>query len=166
VPQQPAPQAKAPAPGAKPGPRPPPPKMRRPPPRQRARKHRSHGNVGRARWGVFVIFLFFCTGVAFFLNALPLGTTGLTTPAIFASVLWTTSLLIALWRRQVWARYLLIGLFGLAAIGGLVMVPNTLDPKDRDLLMAYVAGGMLAVGSALYLYYSRDIHRLTSRDRE
>lgn len=113
-----------------------------------------------------MIFLFFCTGVAFFLNALPLGTPGLTTPAIFASVLWTTSLLIALWRRQVWARYLLIGLFGLAAIGGLVMVPNTLDPKDRDLLMAYVAGGLLAVGSALYLYYSRDIHRLTSRDRE
>ena len=85
---------------------------------------------------------------------------------VAADVVFTLVLLIALWRRQVWARYLLIGLFGLAAIGGLVMVPNTLDPKDRDLLMAYVAGGLLAVGSALYLYYSRDIHRLTSRDRE
>lgn len=141
--------------------------MRRPPPRPRPRKHRSHGNVGRARWGVVVIFLLFCTAVAFFLNALwPLGRTGLTTPAIFGSVLWTTALLIALWRRQIWARYLLIFLFSLAAIGALIMAPNTLDPKDRDLLMAYAVSGMLAVASALYLYYSRDIHRLTSRERE
>jgi hypothetical protein len=114
-----------------------------------------------------VIFLFCCTGVAFFLNALwPLGRTGPTTPAIFGSVLWTTALLIALWRREIWARYLLIALFSLAAIGALIMAPNTLDAKDRDLLMAYAVSGMLAVASALYLYYSRDIHRLTSRSRE
>ena len=113
-----------------------------------------------------MIFFLVCTSVAFFLNAVPLGRTGLTTPAIFGSVLWTTALLIALWRRQPWARILLVGLFGLAAIGALIMVPNTLADSERDLLMAYVVGGMLAVGSALYLYYSRDIHRLTSRERE
>lgn len=166
APQQPPSPPKAPPPGAKPGQRPPPPRMRRPPPRPRPRKHRSHGNVARARWGVFVVFLLFCTGVAFFLNAIPLGRTGLATPAIFGSVLWTTALLVALWRRQIWARYLLIALFSAGAIGALIMVPNTLDPKDRDLLMAYAVGGVLAVGSSLYLYYSRDIHRLTSRDRE
>ena len=138
--------------------------MRRPPPRPR--KHRNRGDIVRARWGVVVIFFLVCTSVAFFLNAVPLGRTGLTTPAIFGSVLWTTALLIALWRRQPWARILLVGLFGLAAIGALIMVPNTLADSERDLLMAYVVGGMLAVGSALYLYYSRDIHRLTSRERE
>ena len=140
--------------------------MRRPPPRPQPRKHRRHGNVARARWGLVVIFCLLGITVGFFLNALPLGRTGLTTPAIFGGTLWTSALLIALWLRHAWARILLIGLFGLAAVGTLILVPNTLAETERDLLMAYVAGGLLASGSALYLYYSRDIHRLTSRDRE
>lgn len=139
-------------------------KPRRPPPRPR--KHRKHGNVIRARWGVVVIFCLLCVVEAFFLNALTIGVPGIATPAIFGSALWITALLIALWRRNAWARLLLIVIFALAVIGSIIMAPNTLDPKDRDLLMAYVAGGLAAMGCGAYLAASRDIYRLTSRDRE
>lgn len=102
----------------------------------------------------------------FFLNALPIGVPGIATPAIFGSTLWISALLIALWRRHAWARLLLIGLMALAVLGSIILGPNTLDPKDRDLLMAYVAAGLVAVGCGAYLAVSRDIYRLVSRDRE
>lgn len=140
-------------------------KPRRPPP-PRPRKHRRHGNVVRARWGVVVIFCLLCVVEGLFLNALPIGVPGIATPAIFGSALWITALLIAIWLRNAWARLLLMGLFAIIVIGSIIMAPNTLDPKDRDLLMAYCGAGLVAMGAGAYLAASRDIYRLTSRDRE
>lgn len=138
-------------------------RSRRPPPRPR--KHR-HGDKGRARIGLAVIFCLLLVVEGFFYLALPVDKPGLSIPLLLGGALWTTALLIALWRRQQWARILLIGLFGLFALFATIMVPNTLGPKDRDLLMAYFVGGLMAIGSGAYLVYSRDMHRLTSRDRD
>ena len=97
----------------------------------------------------------------FFFIALP---TGLSIPILTASTLWTTALLIALWRRQYWARLILIALCGIATMVAAIMAPNSL--QDTPLFTAYVVGVLVTIGCAAYLIKSRDMHRLTSRERE
>ena len=69
-------------------------------------------------------------------------------------LLWAGSLLAALF----------MGLCGFFTDASVLLVQRLLAGVASALV--FVAGGLLASGSALYLYYSRDIHRLTSRDRE
>ncbi len=110
------------------------------------------------------MFCLFIMVGGLFLMALPIGTPGLTTPAIFGGFLWTTALLIALWRREHWARILLCGLCFLGALAAGIMIPNSL--RENSLLTAYVVAVVVAGGCGTYLIYSRDMHRLTGRSRE
>ena len=66
--------------------------------------------------------------------------------------------------RQQWARFILLGLFGLVAVAATIMIPAT--PADPPLITAYLAAALVAAGSGWWLFKSRDVHRLTSRDRE
>ena len=110
------------------------------------------------------MFCLFCMVGFFFLLAVPIGTPGLTTPAIFGGFLWTTALLIALWQRQHWARILLCGLSWLGTLSAGIMIPNSL--QEFSLLTAYVVCAVVTAGCGTYLIYSRDMHRLTGRARE
>jgi hypothetical protein len=134
---------------------------------QRQRKHRS-GNIPRARTGLVVVFIAILISLGFFCLSLP-NPPGIWIPILGVAPLWLGCLIIALWRRQKWARILLITLFGAASVVCLVMIPNSTDaPADQKdmLLMAYFIATIVSISSAAYLVYSRDIHRLTSRDRE
>lgn len=127
------------------------------------RRHRN-GNVTRARIGLVVVFVLLRLVDAFFVIALPGGPSGLPFAAVLLTGMWTTAVLIVLWRRQQWARIIMIALFGLAAIAALVMIPNT--SNDTPFVTAYVVLAAVSVGCGAWLLYARDARRLTSRDRE
>ena len=162
-PMPPGPDPNQQPPGPDPNQKPPMPRPRRPPPRRPPPRQRTHrrGSVPRARGGVFVIFALLRMVDGFFYIALP---AALSIPILTASTLWTTALLVALWRRQYWARIILVALCGIATAGAAIMVPNSW--QDTQLLTAYVVGALVTGGCAAYLIYSRDMHRLTSRERE
>ena len=94
---------------------------------------------------------------------IPGGLPTFVTPGIICSTLWTTALLIAVWRRQYWARLILVALFGLAALFVLLLITTT--PTDSPLFMTLVIRELVLVGSGAYMMFSRDMHRLTSRER-
>ncbi len=101
---------------------------------------------------------------AFFLIGLPNGPTSLALVTVGLVAMWTTALLVAIWRRQGWARLLTIGVFILCAVAAMVMIPNS--SRNIPMLTAYIVTGIVTIGASAWLIYSRDVHRLTSRDRE
>ena len=175
--------------------RPPQPPQRRPlPPRPppRLRKQRHHGKASRARIGLVVIFVLLRMADAFLLllvpfgqgipesqgsmegtigyaaaliivSAVPGGTPGLATPGIICSTLWTTALLVAIWRRQYWARAILVAMFGVAALIGMILM--TMTPTNSPLFTSMMIREAVMLGCSAYLIFSRDMHRLTSRER-
>lgn len=106
---------------------------------------------------------FSATLAAIAVSVVPVGAPSLATPGIICSTLWTTALLVAIWRRQYWARVILVGLLGLATVL-VILVISSLTP-DSPLFTATLIRGLVTVGCGAYLIYSRDVHRLTSRER-
>ncbi len=156
-----------PAPAQPPGARPPqPPAQRRqarqpvPPPK---RRHR-HGNATRARIGLVVVFLLLGVVEFLFVLGVPPEWKRVLIPSIIVSSLWTTALLIALAFRHAWARLILLGIFALVAVAALVLIPMAFE--NPTLLTPLLASLLVSAGGFAWLFYSRDIHRLTSRDRE
>lgn len=165
-------------------------RSRRPPPRQR-KHHR--GNASQARIGIVVIFcllrladfLFLyavssdpstktqleasgstlgqATGLIL-LSALPVAVPIFAMPGIICNSLWTTAMLFAVWRRQKWARIILIAVFGLSAVITCCQLP--FNRGSTELLTALLVRALVLIGCTAYLIYSRDMHRLTSRERE
>ena len=162
----------------------------RPPPR--VRKHRHHGKASGARIGLAVIFVLLRMADAFLLLMVPFGQTiaetqtsmdgtfgfalalivvsavpggapGLATPGIICSTLWTTALLVAIWRRQYWARIILVAMFWAAALIGVILMTST--PTNSPLFVSMMIRELVMVGCSAYLMLSRDMHRLTSRER-
>jgi len=85
-------------------------------------------------------------------------------PTIIGSTLWTTALLIAVALRHAWARLILLGLLALATVGLLIVIPMVFDKPA--LLTPLISSLVVNAGSFAWLFWSRDVHRLTSRDRE
>ena len=139
--------------------RPPPP---RPPPRPKRQHHR--GKASRARIGLIVIFVLLRLVDALLFLALPSGPTGLAVPGMIGAFLWTTALLVGIWRRQEWALIILHGIFGASAVAASIIAPSVWE--NGALITALVVGGAIVVGSGVWLGYSRDVHRLISRARE
>ncbi len=133
---------------------------RRPP---KPRQHRN-GKASRGRVGLVVVFGLLRIVDVFFLLALPTGPSSLPFLAIILAAMWTTAVLIAIWRRQQWARIIMIGLFILVAIAAMVLIPTS--TADTPLLTAYVIAAVVSAGSSAWLLRSRDVRRLTSRERE
>ena len=162
----------------------------RPPPRLRKQHH--HGKASRARIGLVVIFVLLRMADAFLLllvpfgqgipesqssmdgtfgyaaalilvSAVPGGTPGLATPGIICSTLWTTALLVAIWRRQYWARAILVAMFAVAALIGVILMTGT--PTNSPLFTSMMIREAVMLGCSAYLIFSRDMHRLTSRER-
>ena len=83
---------------------------------------------------------------------------------MIGSSLWTTALLIAIWRRQEWARIILLVLFGLSAVTASIIAPSVWE--NGPLITALMIGGVIVIACGVWLGYSRDVHRLISRARE
>ena len=114
--------------------------------------------------GLIVIFVLLRLVDVFFFLALPTGPTGLAMPAMIGAFLWTTALLVGVWRRQEWARIILLVLFGACAVTAAIMAPSVWE--NGALIMAIATGGVIVVGCGIWLGYSRDVRRLISRARE
>lgn len=136
-----------------------------PQPRQqiKPRRHR-HGKASRARGGLIIIFALLRLVDVFFLIALTSGPSSLAVVTVILIGIWTTALLIAIWRRQQWARIVTIALFILCTVTAMVLIPSS--SQNLPLLTAYAVAGLVTVGTSTWLIYSRDIRRLTSRERE
>ena len=161
-----APPRRQPPPGPQ-GQRPPRPPQRRPaPPRPPPRPRRQHhrGKASRARIGLLVIFTLLRLVDMLFFMALPTGPHGPAVAAMIAAFLWTTALLVAIWRRQEWARIILLIVFGVSAVTASIMAPAVWE--NQPLITAFVIGGVIVIGCGVWLGYSRDVHRLISRARE
>ena len=96
--------------------------------------------------------------------ALTSGPSSLAVVTVILIGIWTTALLIAIWRRQQWARIVTIALFILCTVTAMVLIPSS--SQNLPLLTAYAVAGLVTVGTSTWLIYSRDIRRLTSRERE
>lgn len=180
MPPGPDPQ-KRPAPGnppprpSLPGNPPPPPRGNRPPPpgtvRRQARpptprpkRRHHHGRAGRARIGLLVIFALFRVLDFLFLLGVEPEAMRSALATIITSALWTTSLLIAIAFRHAWARLILLALLALGTVALLIFIPMAFD---KPALLTPLIGALLVdAGSFAWLFWSRDVHRLTSRDRE
>lgn len=170
-PPAPAPPGNRPPP---PGTRPPPPGNRPPPPaaaRRQAgppaprpkRRHR-HGNPTRARIGLVVVFLLFRVVDFLFILGIPPEGTRLLVVRLCTAALWTTALLIAIALRHAWARVILLVLLALGIVAGLIVTPMVFD--QPPLLTPMLTSLLVSAGVFAWLFWSRDVHRLTSRDRE
>ena len=148
-------------------PRPPQPPQRRPPPPRpppRPKRHHHRGKASSARIGLVVIFVLLRLIDGLFFLSLPTNPNGLALAAMIGAFLWTTALLVAVWRRQEWARIILIVLFGASAVTASIMAPSVWD--NGPLITAFMTGGAIVIGCGIWLGYSRDMHRLISRARE
>ena len=82
--------------------------------------------------------------------------------SLVAMAVWTTGLLMAIWFRQHWAKYVLAGSLLLAVASTLSMIPglpDSIDPQKKLTLILGVTGVYLPV--ALMLIISKSIHKLT-----
>ena len=136
--------------------------------RRHSRRRRSKASVTRGRWWVVGIFLALRGADAVMLLGTPAGNRTPLYVAVFNTAVWTTVLLIGIWRRMNWARYILCGLLILGLIANLVTIATLIQDKSGG------AGtsGLFAIVSVIYLgvvgclIYSPSIRRLTDRSRD
>ena len=84
--------------------------------------------------------------------------------SVITSAIWTTALLIGIWLRKPWARLILIALLGLASVSIIILIPMIADyPAMMTPLVSTLA---VHAGVFGWLILSRDVRRLTSRERE
>ena len=87
--------------------------------------------------------------------------------SIVTVAVWTTGLLLAIWFRQHWAKYLLVFTLLMAVISTLMMLPglpDSMQPQKLVLLTMGITAVYLPV--ALVLIASRHIHKLTRGKQE
>ena len=83
---------------------------------------------------------------------------------MLSTVIWTTALLIGIWYRQNWCRYILIVLLLLTVVVFMILVPEGMVIFGDDMLLVLFGGLALAYAAiAWVLISSRDIRRLTNR---
>ncbi|MCX6968219.1 MAG: hypothetical protein NTZ46_10680 [Verrucomicrobia bacterium] len=82
--------------------------------------------------------------------------------SLVTTAVWTTGLLLAIWFRQNWARYLLVLSLLVAVISTLSMIPGLPDamhPRKQLSMILAITGVYLPV--ALVLILSKSVHKLT-----
>ena len=93
---------------------------------------------------------------------------GLNAPLVgtlITSGIWNTLLLVAIWQRQNWARYVLIAFQFLGVIGAIIFVPVSVEelPGDNPVIMLMIVMGLLHATIAWCLISSAGIRKLTNR---
>ena len=159
---EPSPQAPLPDAPASPG------TKARPRPKHRRRHYDTEGTLRRGRMWIAVIFCAFRlldAVVVLLLKMLPEGSEQKYLYLyIILTGLWTTALLVAIWLRQAWARYVLVGLLIAIPVAEGFLLPRisldfggaTIDPvlTGSILLYACIAGLLILL---------KPIRRLTSQ---
>jgi hypothetical protein len=80
------------------------------------------------------------------------------------TVIWTTALLIGIWYRQNWCRYILIAILLLTVVTLMIIVPEAVVLLDAEILFVLFAGITLAYAAIIWVLISNsDIRRLTDR---
>ncbi len=132
--------------------------------RQKSRR-RQQGSVTR---GKVLLVVIFCVlrGVDLLMY---FGTTGSDKTRLLASIIttgiWTTALLVGIWKRQNWARYFLIVLVLLGVFAYALFTPDVVQDKGTGspLLAVFIIAGAANAGIAFCLIRSRHIRRLCQR---
>ena len=165
-PQPPGPDPNPQPPGPDPDQKPAMPRPRRPPPRRPPPRQRTHrrGNMARARIGLVVIFVLNRVLDFLYLVDIPSELNRPVLSSIITSAIWTTALLIGIALRKAWARLIFLGLLALSVVFILIYFPTAFDYPS--LMLPLLASLMVYAGSFAWLIFSRDVHRLTSRERE
>ena len=129
---------------------------------------RRHGNSRRARVCLAVLFVVFASlQIVMYLHVEPSRThLPRFMSALINDAIWTTALMLGVWLRQKWARYILIA-FQLLSVFGVVLAScDLLEPgmmvKDSTAMGLVVAAGLAHAVCAWLLICSRDFKRLTS----
>lgn len=135
----------------------------------RIRKRR-HYRIGNGRLYIFLLFLWLrIVDAGMMLCIYPrLPVIHKSNLVLFLGVtaVWTTGLLAAVWFRQNWAKYILVGsllftvVFSLSMIPGL---PEALHPKQELYFILGITAIYLPV--ALVLIVSKHIHKLTAQEQ-
>ena len=134
----------------------------RPPPRPR--RHHHHGKASRARIGLVVVFVLFRLLDFMALYGVPEELNRPVISSVITGSIWSTALLLGVWLRKSWARFILIALVGLATIGLIILFPILADyPAMTPTLVCEL---LVNAGVFAWLTLSRDVRRLVSRDRE
>ncbi len=84
--------------------------------------------------------------------------------SVITGAIWTTALLIAIALRKSWARLILLALLGLGTVAAAISLPLAFDIPQ--LWTPLVATLLVSASSFAWLCYSRDVRRLTGRERE
>jgi hypothetical protein len=108
-----------------------------------------------------VLFLLLRVVDFLFLISDPMGISGMTIAGVTASLLWSTTLLVAVWRRREWARVVLVVLLLAAGVVFLVLLSDV-HRGDGKFFTAFCGAAAVCGGGAIWLFYSRDVRRLAS----
>ena len=86
--------------------------------------------------------------------------------SLVTTSVWTTGLLLAIWFRQNWAKYVLVGSLLLTVISTLSMLPGLPDSVDPQKELCFIMGvTVVYLPVALFLMVSQSIHKLTREKR-
>ena len=132
--------------------------------RRRRRSHPSRESDFRGRLWLILIFLALRGIEVFMYLAVPARNNSQLLGSMLSTVIWTTALLIGIWYRQNWCRYILIVLLLLTVVVFMILVPEGMVIFGDDMLLVLFGGLALAYAAiAWVLISSRDIRRLTNR---
>ncbi len=109
-----------------------------------------------------VIFLLFRALDAWYVMGPPVIPKSQLQPLLVGSGLWLTALLLAMWLRQKWARYIFVAVMWVSV--GTLMIVGSDMLVYKPMLPTFVATGVLMSLVAAWMGYSRDAHRLTDTE--
>ena len=134
---------------------------------RRRRRHR-HRLIGSATAGKLWLIAIFCamrgSDFLIYFETAP-GPKDPLVGSLITSGIWNTLLLVAIWQRQNWARYVLIAFQFLGVIGAIILVPVSVEdlPGDNPIIMVMIVMGLLHATIAWCLISSPGIRKLTNR---
>ncbi|MEI6562009.1 MAG: hypothetical protein WCO68_07995 [Verrucomicrobiota bacterium] len=138
----------------------------RQPKSRRVRKRRKKAETGR--FYIFCIFVWLRTIDAATLHSLypelPIVYQRYLILSLVISATWNTGLLLAIWFRQQWAKYILAGSLLLTVASILAMLPGLPESTDPQKQLTFTLGvAVVYLPVALLLILSKSIQKLTFR---
>jgi hypothetical protein len=135
--------------------------------RRRRRSRSSGGSEFRGKLWLIFIFLALRSIEVFMYLLVPTENNTRVLASLINTVIWTTALLIGIWYRQNWCRYVLIAMLILTVVTFMIIVPEAVVLLDDDMLFVLFGGIALAYAAMVWvLISSPDIRRLTDRTDE
>ncbi|MEI8234479.1 MAG: hypothetical protein WCH57_07300 [Verrucomicrobiota bacterium] len=136
----------------------------------KVRKRRRHHRMQSGRLHLFLLFLWLrivdSTMLLCVYPRLPIAHQRNLMLFLGATAVWTTGLLLAVWFRQNWAKYILVGSLLFTVVFTLSMIPSLPDVMHpRKELYAILGITAIYLPVALVLIISKHIQKLTEQDQ-